>query len=370
MTAVGPGPSVYGLTGEVGTRHGNRSTNNAPRNAYETSDGHWVAISTSAQAIAERVLVLVGHPEVIDEPWFASGHTRAQHADLLDEYVGGWIAVRTRDEVVTAFTEAGAAVAPVYSARDLVEDEHVRATQMLTEVDDPALGDGHPAQRDVADVGDARADPLRRPLDRRRHRRRTRRARHRRRRTRSPAHARRSSDDRPDCQLLDAVRSGLRVVDLGRTLTVGMPQSPNHPAYWHAHPRRHGDMVRADGGSAANDIITMGTHVGTHVDALSHVSQDGKLYGGLDATEALQGGRYVELGAHTIEPMVRRGVLLDVPGDPRRRAARGRPGDHRRRPRGHRRAPGRRRSAPATSCWSAAAGASTSTRATTTPSAA
>ena len=115
-------------------------------------------------------------------------------------------------------------------------------------------------------------------------------------------------------RLLDAVDAGLRVVDLGRLLTVGMPQSPNHPAYWHALPRRHGDMVRADGGSAANDMITMGTHVGTHVDALAHVSQDGKLYGGLDATDALQGGRYVELGAHTIEPMVRRGVLVDVPG--------------------------------------------------------
>ena len=141
MTAVGPGPAVYGLTGQVGQRHGNRSTNNAPRNAYETSDGHWVAISTSAQAIAERVLRLVGHPEVIDEPWFASGHTRAQHADLLDGYVGGWIAARTREEVVAAFTEAGAAVAPVYSARDLVEDEHVRATRMLTPVEDPALGE-------------------------------------------------------------------------------------------------------------------------------------------------------------------------------------------------------------------------------------
>ena len=141
MTAVGPGPSVYGLTGQVGQRHGNRSTNNAPRNAYETSDGHWVAISTSAQAIAERVLRLVGHPEVIDEPWFASGHTRAQHADLLDDYVGSWIAARTREEVVAAFTDAGAAVAPVYSAKDLVEDEHVRATQMLTPVEDPALGE-------------------------------------------------------------------------------------------------------------------------------------------------------------------------------------------------------------------------------------
>lgn len=119
--------------------------------------------------------------------------------------------------------------------------------------------------------------------------------------------------DATTTQLLEAVRSGLRVVDLGRLLTVGMPQSPNHPAYWHSLPRRHGDMVRADGGSAANDMITMGTHVGTHIDALSHVSQDGKLYGGLDAAAALESGRYVQLGAHTIEPMVRRGVLLDVP---------------------------------------------------------
>jgi crotonobetainyl-CoA:carnitine CoA-transferase CaiB-like acyl-CoA transferase len=140
MTAVGPGPTVYDQTGEVGTRHGNRSTNNAPRNAYETSDGHWVAVSTSAQSIAERVLRLVGHPEVLDEPWFAAGSTRAEHADELDAMVGGWIAERTRDDVLAAFEEAGAAVAPIYSARDLVEDPHVRGTGMLREVDDVDLG--------------------------------------------------------------------------------------------------------------------------------------------------------------------------------------------------------------------------------------
>ncbi|WP_372730166.1 CaiB/BaiF CoA transferase family protein [Nocardioides sp.] len=140
MTAVGPGPTVYDQTGQVGQRHGNRSTNNAPRNAYRTSDGQWVAISTSAQSIAERVMELVGHPEVVDEPWFAAGSTRAEHGDELDAMVGGWIAERTRDEVLAAFTEAGAAVAPIYDARDLVEDPHVRETGMLREVDDPDLG--------------------------------------------------------------------------------------------------------------------------------------------------------------------------------------------------------------------------------------
>jgi kynurenine formamidase len=113
--------------------------------------------------------------------------------------------------------------------------------------------------------------------------------------------------------LLAAVAGGLAVHDLGRRLVQGMPQSPNHPPYWHALPRRHGDVVRADGGSAANDLITMGTHVGTHIDAFAHVSHDGKLFDGSDAAEAGRGGRFAELGVHTIEPMVRRGVLLDVP---------------------------------------------------------
>ena len=76
--------------------------------------------------------------------------------------------------------------------------------------------------------------------------------------------------------------SGWRQFDLSRPYRIGMPQSANHPRYWHTLPRRHGDMVRADGGSAANDYITMGTHVGTHIDAPAHVSQDGKLFGGVD----------------------------------------------------------------------------------------
>jgi len=140
MTAVGPSPAVYHHLGIVETRHGNRSTNNAPRNTYRTRDGLWVAVSTSAQRIAERVLQLVGHPEVIDEPWFSSGSGRAEHADFLDGVVGEWISARTRTEVMTAFLEAGAAVAPVYDARDLVEDPHVRATEMLVEVPDDDLG--------------------------------------------------------------------------------------------------------------------------------------------------------------------------------------------------------------------------------------
>lgn len=114
-------------------------------------------------------------------------------------------------------------------------------------------------------------------------------------------------------RLLDVVSSGLQIFDLGRPMFVGMPQSPNHPKYTHSLPRRHGDMVRSDGGSASNDLLVTGTHVGTHIDSLAHVSQDGKLFGGDDAKDAGVGGRFMDLGVHTIPPIVRRGVLLDIP---------------------------------------------------------
>ena len=113
--------------------------------------------------------------------------------------------------------------------------------------------------------------------------------------------------------LIELVRSGVRTYDLSRPYTIGMPQSPNHPAYWHSLPRRHGDKVRDDGGSAANDIIMMGTHVGTHIDALGHVSQDGLLYGEADAASEQVGGRFLSHGVHTVSPMLCRGLLLDVP---------------------------------------------------------
>jgi crotonobetainyl-CoA:carnitine CoA-transferase CaiB-like acyl-CoA transferase len=141
MTAVGPGVIYADQLGIDQKRTGNRSSNNAPRNTYRTADGHWVAISTSADSIARRVLSLVGHPEVIDEPWFATGRQRAQHADLLDGYVGGWIGARTREEVLRAFAEAGAAVGPVYKPSELLEDPQVRALELVTTVDDPDLGE-------------------------------------------------------------------------------------------------------------------------------------------------------------------------------------------------------------------------------------
>lgn len=106
--------------------------------------------------------------------------------------------------------------------------------------------------------------------------------------------------------------AGARVYDLGQPLEVATPTSPNHPPFRMALIRRHGDSVRADGGSGANEMFTMGGHTGTHVDALCHVSVGGLLHGGIDAAEASRGGRFRELGVDRMAPVLCRGVLLDV----------------------------------------------------------
>lgn len=140
LTILGPQPSWFDQLGVVQERRGNRSVNNAPRNVYRTKDDRWVAISTSAQNIAERVMRLVGHPEIIEEAWFASGAERAKHADELDAMVGGWIAERSFDEVISAFEKAEAAVAPIYDIRHIMEDPQFRALDSVTTIDDPELG--------------------------------------------------------------------------------------------------------------------------------------------------------------------------------------------------------------------------------------
>ncbi len=122
-----------------------------------------------------------------------------------------------------------------------------------------------------------------------------------------------SSRPRSPVESLIELLARTSVHDLGRPLRNGMAQSPNHPMFHHCLDRRHGDRMRADGGSAASDLLTTGCHVGTHVDALAHVSHQSRLHGGVDAVQAQSGGSFEVLGIHELPPFVGRGVLLDVP---------------------------------------------------------
>ncbi|HLY19490.1 MAG TPA: cyclase family protein [Bryobacteraceae bacterium] len=115
-------------------------------------------------------------------------------------------------------------------------------------------------------------------------------------------------------QLLAAIQSA-RVYDLAQPYYPGMPHHPNHPPFLFGLNKKHGDYVARNGASSASEGLTLGGHVGTHIDALCHFSCGGKLHGGDDAAglQSYAGG----LRQHTVDtiaPILRRGVLLDIAG--------------------------------------------------------
>jgi crotonobetainyl-CoA:carnitine CoA-transferase CaiB-like acyl-CoA transferase len=137
---LGPQALVYDQLGLVQGRTGSSTEWTAPRNAYQASDGKWLGLSASSQSIAERVMRLVGHPEVIDEPWFRDHSGRVENQKTLDAFIGDWIGRHTTPEVMAAFEAQQAVIGPIYSIADIFEDPQYQARDTITTVDDPKLG--------------------------------------------------------------------------------------------------------------------------------------------------------------------------------------------------------------------------------------
>jgi kynurenine formamidase len=111
------------------------------------------------------------------------------------------------------------------------------------------------------------------------------------------------------------ILAGARVFDLAQPYFVGMPHHPSHPPFLFGLVKQHGEFIGPIGNSSASDALALGSHVGTHIDALCHFSCGGKLYGGHDVAAAQSYRR--GLLRHSVDgvaPILRRGVLLDIAG--------------------------------------------------------
>ena len=132
MHLMGPLVSANALTGYEQPRLGSGIPYSVPRNTYRCADGKWVALSTTAESVAQRLMALVGAP---DDPRFAGFENRVANRGLIDEIVGDWIAQRSLDVVLAEAERAEVAVAPVYSMADVVGDPHVRDRGAIISVD-------------------------------------------------------------------------------------------------------------------------------------------------------------------------------------------------------------------------------------------
>lgn len=141
---MGPMMSLWETRGELVPRLGSGIAYSVPRGTYRCGDGKWVAISTSAESVAVRVMDLIG---LDGDPKFAGFAGRIAHREEIDEVLGAWCAARDLDEVLRVFEEAHAAAAPVYDMAQLAEDPHMKARGAVVDLD------GTPMQGLVARLG-------------------------------------------------------------------------------------------------------------------------------------------------------------------------------------------------------------------------
>src|ERR1051326_5030062 len=140
FSVLGPEAAIFRATGAVKERTGSGSSTTAPRNVYRCADGKYVAMSASIQSMAKRVFEVIGRADMIDDPRFCTNSERVRNRALLDEALGGWFALRTREEALAHMRAAGVTVGPVYDIADAVADVHFREREILVEVEDADLG--------------------------------------------------------------------------------------------------------------------------------------------------------------------------------------------------------------------------------------
>ncbi len=133
---------TYGLSGVPPQPAGNEAHYTSPRNSYRTQDEKWVALSASSQAPFERLMDLVGHPELKAAPGFRTNQERIQpeSRQVLNRIIGDWIKERTLAAVLAACEKAGVTIGPVYDMENIARDPHYAARGSIVPVVDPATG--------------------------------------------------------------------------------------------------------------------------------------------------------------------------------------------------------------------------------------
>lgn len=129
---LGPALAARELLGYDQPRLGSGIPYTVPRGTWQAADGRWVAISTSAEPVAQRLLTLLG---LAGDDRFVTSTARIANRVELDELLAAWVADRTAEEVVAELAEVDAAAAIVLSVGELAVDPHVIERGSFVELD-------------------------------------------------------------------------------------------------------------------------------------------------------------------------------------------------------------------------------------------
>lgn len=132
MQIMGPLMSAWHSEQYLQERLGSGIAYSVPRGTYKALDGGWLAVSTSSDSVAARVMDLIG---AADDERFASFDGRIAHREELDLLMSNWVARRTLSEALNEFQNAEAAAAPVMNMQQIAEDPHILDRGSLIELD-------------------------------------------------------------------------------------------------------------------------------------------------------------------------------------------------------------------------------------------
>jgi formyl-CoA transferase len=131
---------VYLATGKVPTRNGNSYTSSAPGGGYHSKDGY-VVINGSAPKFWAIFCNVMGRPELIADPNYATNALRVKNRVELDRIVEEWTRTLTTDEIINVLLPKGFACAPILTLDQVAANEQIAyARNMFPEVEDPEVG--------------------------------------------------------------------------------------------------------------------------------------------------------------------------------------------------------------------------------------
>ena len=132
----------YKLTGENPEPIGNELRAAAPRSVYKTKDDRWIALSCSAQKPWENLAILMEQEELIQDPRFVTNVERIkpENRKQLNAIIQEWHSKYTEAEALEVFQREGITAGPIFSMKDIDEDEHYHARGTFFEMEDPATG--------------------------------------------------------------------------------------------------------------------------------------------------------------------------------------------------------------------------------------
>lgn len=140
MFILGDAVLNYTSSGTIMKRHGNASGAASPRGIYEASDGGWLSIAGSNQAIAMRLFDAMERPDLKTDERYATNVARMANNDALQEIVIEWVKRRPRDEVLATLDDFEVVAAAVNDSSDIVADPHF-SERTLTMIKNSPLGD-------------------------------------------------------------------------------------------------------------------------------------------------------------------------------------------------------------------------------------